>query len=217
MKLPSAIPSARACYASIGSSVVSGLLLSTLVLGGLSGCRSSASPYRAASEGSRDTVRAEALNREAAELMQRGDWKSAQDTLQSALAADLYYGPAHNNLGVVHMRQGNLYEASNEFEWARRLMPGHPDPRINLAMVLEQVGKPKDALESYRSALEVYPDHIGAIQGLVRLQLRQGKPNANTVPMLEQVALRGENDQWQQWARSELAKRASGRDSSEAE
>jgi tetratricopeptide (TPR) repeat protein len=149
--------------------------------------------------------------------MQRGDWKSAQDTLQSALAADLYYGPAHNNLGVVHMRQGNLYEASNEFEWARRLMPGHPDPRINLAMVLEQVGKPKDALESYRSALEVYPDHIGAIQGLVRLQLRQDKSDANTVPMLERVALRGETDQWQQWARSELAKRASGRDSSEAE
>jgi hypothetical protein len=35
--------------------------------------------------------------------------------------------------------------------------------------------------------------------------------------MLERVALRGETDQWQQWARSELAKRASGRDSSEAE
>ena len=55
------------------------------------------------------------------------------------------------------------------------------------------------------------------LDAAVRLQLRQDKSDANTVPMLERVALRGETDQWQQWARSELAKRASGRDSSEAE
>jgi Flp pilus assembly protein TadD len=175
----------------------------------LSGCRSGASPYRTAAEGSRDTARAERLNREAADAMQEGNWSKAQDLLQRALAADLYLGPAHNNLGIVHMKQGNLYEASNEFEWARRLMPGHPDPRINLAMVLEQVGKPADAIASYRSALEVYPDHIGAIQGLVRLQLRQGtvaSTNPDIRELLEQVALRGESDEWKEWARLHLAR-----------
>jgi len=141
--------------------------------------------------------------------MKSADWPQAQSLLQAALAADLYFGPAHNNLGVLHLREGNLYEAASEFEWAKKLMPGHPDPRVNLAMVLEQVGKPTEAIAAYRSALEVYPDHICAVQGLVRLQLRQAKPDDTTNHLLEQVAIRGETTEWKQWARLQLAKRSS--------
>jgi hypothetical protein len=49
-----------------------------------------------------------------------------------ALSADLFFGLAHNNLGVLYLKEDKLYEAANEFEWARKLMPGHPDPRMNL-------------------------------------------------------------------------------------
>src|SRR6185503_3230291 len=56
----------------------------------------------------------------------------AEELLNAALKADLYHGPAHNDMGVLYLRQSRLYEAANEFELARKLMPGTPDPRLNL-------------------------------------------------------------------------------------
>ena len=97
-------------------------------------CRStsSAHPYLA-DEAPRETVRAEALFHEAGDLIEY-DSDSAVTLLREALAADIFHGPAHNNLGVIFLERGELYEAAHEFEWARKLMPGHPDPRINLAL-----------------------------------------------------------------------------------
>lgn len=60
------------------------------------------------------------------------DIAKAERLFRSALAADPYCGPAHNDLGVVYLKGGQLYEAAAEFDWARKLMPGHPDPRLNL-------------------------------------------------------------------------------------
>ena len=65
--------------------------------------------------------------------------------------------------------------AANEFEWARKLMPGHPDPRVNLAMTLEMAGKVVEELASYGAALKVYPDYPPAVQGIASLTLRAGK------------------------------------------
>lgn len=45
-------------------------------------------------------------------------------------------------------------------------MPGHPNPRINLAWTLESAGRNQDALETYRTAHEVYPDHVMRCKGL---------------------------------------------------
>ena len=69
-------------------------------------------------------------------------------------------GPARNNLGVLLLKQGRLYDAASEFEWARKLMPGHPDPRLNLGLTLEQAGRLDGTLDLYATALEVHPDHV---------------------------------------------------------
>ena len=69
-----------------------------------------------------------------------------------ALTRDLFYGPAHNNLGVVFLNQDKLYEAANEFEWARKLMPGQPDPHVNLAITMERAVRNEDAYKSYEAA-----------------------------------------------------------------
>ena len=102
-------------------------------------------PYGTASIAPRDTARAEELAREAADLVV-SEPERAEAMLRDALAADLFHGPAHNNLGVIHLKRGELYEAAHEFEWARKLMPGHPDPRFNLAMTLELAGRSDDAV-----------------------------------------------------------------------
>lgn len=132
--------------------------------------------------------------------------QEAERILREALAADLYHGPAHNNLGVLYLGQGKLYEAASEFEWARRLLPGHPDPRINLGAVYERAGRNDEAIASYESALEVYPDHLQAMESLVKLQLRVAKTDEFTDRRLAEIALRGETEQWREWARLQRAK-----------
>jgi len=34
-------------------------------------------------------------------------------------------------------------------------MPGHPDPRMNLALTLEQAGRTDETIQTYKTALEV--------------------------------------------------------------
>lgn len=163
------------------------------------------SPYATPSAPSRDPQKAQVLTIKAAELMD-ADPEKAEELLREALTADLHWGPAHNNLGVLHLKQGRLYEAANEFEWARKLMPGHPDPRMNLALTLERAGRTDDALATYESALEVYSEHIPTMQALTRLQIRRNRTDDRTREMLKEIALAGETNEWRQWARHRLSK-----------
>jgi tetratricopeptide (TPR) repeat protein len=179
-----------------------------MMLGGCSTSKNS-DPYAPVSEAARDTQKAIALNNEALPYMDKGDLPSlekAEGLLRQALAADLYFGPAHNNLGVIYLQAGKYYEAAGEFEWARRLLPGHPDPRVNLAMTLETAGRSDDAIATYRTALEVYPDYIAAAQGLARLQLKNGKADEKTPPLLRVIAMQGETAEWREWAKGELTR-----------
>ncbi len=170
------------------------------------------SPYSDTGTGDiqRDAAAAEALARRAAELLTSDaatDHTEAESLLRQALALDLYNGPAHNNLGTILLARGDLYAAANEFEWAKKLLPGHPDPRINLALTLERAGRADEAVASYDAALDVYPNHLGATQGLVRLQLRSGRPDDRTHALLREVALRGESEAWRSWAARHAALR----------
>lgn len=175
------------------------------------GCSSTPSSYAPLTSERRDTLAAQRLTQDAAAVLDTEPVK-AEKLLREALAADLYHGPAHNNLGVVYLKHSPplLYEAASEFEWARKLMPGHPDPRMNLAFTLESAGRVDDALAGYRSALEVYPDHLPTIQAMARLQVRSGREDAGTPQLLRDVALRSESSIWQEWARLQSI-RLSGR------
>lgn len=170
----------------------------------LSGCASSpralrsSSPYTTPSEASRDTIAAQRLHQEAARLME-SDPAKAESLLREALAADIFFGPAHNNLGVLFLSRGQLFEAASEFEWACKLMPGQPDPRVNLALTLESAGRTEGAMDAYATALEVSPGYLPAIQGLASLQLRIGQADHRTPALLELIALRGD-ETWRQWA-----------------
>ena len=164
-------------------------------------------PYSPMSEAARDPAASQRLAQEAIKLVAT-DPARAEALLREALNADLYNGPAHNNLGAMYLSQGKLYEAAGEFEWARKLMPGHPDPRLNLALVLEGAGRTDDALATYATALEVYPEHVPTMQALTRLQLRAGRTDDRTPRMLDEVAMRGETAAWRDWAKFQRARMA---------
>jgi len=170
------------------------------------GCSSKpVGPYSPLTDDNRQTAKAEKLNHQAADLME-DDPKKAEELLREALTADLYHGPSHNNLGILYLKQKKLYEAANEFEWARKLMPGHPDPRMNLAFTLESAGRVDEAIQMYATALEVYPDHIPTVQALARLQVRAKRTDERTERFLQEIALKGETDEWKVWARKQLAR-----------
>lgn len=168
---------------------------------------SSSSPYRSATPDRRDPAQAARLTLRAADLLE-SDPARAETLLREALALDLFHGPAHNNLGVVHLARGELYEAATEFEWARKLMPGHPDPRVNLALALEAAGRTDEALDTYRAALESTPAYLPAVQGLARLQVRAARTDAGTSKLLATIALEGETPEWRDWARLTRARLA---------
>lgn len=162
-------------------------------------------PYAPLSEQDRNPLEAQRLNAEAAELM-ASDPERAESLLRDALTFDLYHGPAHNNLGVLYLAENRLYEAAGEFEWARKMMPGHPDPRLNLGIAMERAGRIDEALASYRAALEVYPGHLPSLQALTRTQLRNDRADESTQESLREIALRAPDEQWRSWARAQLAK-----------
>lgn len=184
------------------------IALSCVGVACVGGCASTqrSDPYAPLTEADRDSTLAGRLNEQASDLMDK-DPGQAENLLRKALAADLYCGPAHNNLGVLLLRRGDLYGAASEFEWARKLLPGHPDPRMNLAMTLEAAGRTDDALDAYASALEVYPEHLPSMQAMASLQVRTGRADDRTPGMLREIAMRGESDTWKSWAQRQIAMR----------
>ncbi|MCG3123898.1 MAG: hypothetical protein GIKADHBN_02336 [Phycisphaerales bacterium] len=183
------------------------ILVGACVAVSIGGCGSprASGPYSTQSAEARDPRKADELNARAADVIDR-DPQQAEALLREALTADIYHGPAHNNLGTLYLAQGKLYEAASEFEWARKLLPGHPDPRMNLALTLESAGRTDEALATYETALEVYPQHLPSMQALARLRVRSGMTGDRTRELLQQVAFKSEDAQWRDWARVQLAK-----------
>lgn len=164
----------------------------------LSACASGSGPYQPADPQRRDSAKAESLTRQAADLIESNP-AEAERLLRQALTADLFHGPAHNNLGVIYLNAGKLYEAAGEFEWARKLMPGHPDPRLNLGLALERGGRIDEAIETFRAALSLAPEHLPTAQALARCQLRHARTDVQTASLLAIIELRGDAT-WRAWA-----------------
>jgi Tfp pilus assembly protein PilF len=164
-------------------------------------CTSSPSPLPP----THDEARAHELTLEALDVID-SDQAKAEELLHAALTADPYHGPAHNDLGVLYLRQSRLFEAANEFELARKLMPGNPDPRLNLGLTLEKAGLYDRSFFAYNAALEVSPAHIRTIQAIARLDLRTARKDDRLPAMLEDVTLRGETAPWRHWAQEQISR-----------
>lgn len=174
---------------------------SWLLAGVLIGCGDVArGPYQSTGEAERDTIKADALYRETLPILD-SDKAEAEQKLRQVLGFDLYHGAAHNNLGVLLLEQGKLYDAAEEFEWARKLLPGNPEPRTNLAIVLTRAGKHHDAIGAAKGALEVQPGNLHAMQTLAYVQIRENLVEKQTKQLLESIILRSDEPIWQEWAK----------------
>ncbi len=73
---------------------------------------------------------------------------------------------------LAEPRQKKLYLAAWEFQYASTLMPNRAEPRNNLGVVFESVGKLDDAAEWYEAALQIEPDTPEVISNLARVYVR---------------------------------------------
>ncbi len=175
----------------------------------LAGCaQSQRSPRRAyqtipANPG-RDADRADRDNAQAVDFIEKGDVDKAEAALKRALAADVSHGPAHNNLGTVHLQRGKYYLAAWEFQYATKLMPTQPQPRNNLGLLYERVGRLDDAVAWYGKALDLEPDNPLFLGNSARARIRRGDVGQEVRDLLTKLIEVDVRPEWVAWAQQQL-------------
>ncbi len=153
----------------------------------------------------RDTAAARRHNSRALELIERDQLPQAEAELKSALEADLFFAPAHNNLGTVYLRQEKYYLAAWQFQYAVKLTPSKAAPRNNLGLVFEAVGRLDDAADCYDKALALDADAVEVAANLARIHLRTGRKTPRTRQLLNDIILKHPRPHVTTWARRQLA------------
>jgi Flp pilus assembly protein TadD len=176
----------------------------------IAGCGDSRRGESAAKIAPADGNRARLENERAFELIQKGKYDEAEKALDRAIEADVMFGPARNNRGLVYYHQGRLYEAAHEFQYAIKLMPHHPEPRNNLGLVFEAAadhlgpGKLADAVGAYEEARRMEPDNPEFIANLARTKVKRGDRDEATQKLLEELVFKDSRQEWRDWARVNL-------------
>jgi len=93
------------------------------------------------------------------ELEQRNDLDDAKIFYQKSVAMDRSNTLAHNNLGMVAMKQQHPHEAIKHFEDAVAAKPDNWDARVNLGIVLGDMGRKAEAIEQYKQVINNDPDY----------------------------------------------------------
>ena len=81
----------------------------------------------------------------------------------------------HNNMGRIHLRNGNLDQAREEFNKALGLDGNNADALLNLASIQRAEGKLAAAEHLVKRTLQVDPSSIGALSQLAELKRDQGE------------------------------------------
>jgi tetratricopeptide (TPR) repeat protein len=156
-------------------------------------------------EASQDPAKAARLTDAGIKALTCGNTELASNKFLAAVDADMAYGPAHNNLGLMHYEQGNLYQAVLAFEQAMEFMEQDPTVLYNLALTLEAAGKVNEALDLYMQAAEMDPVNPNFLGNLVRLRIRMGDHDPSLVAQLQDLILIETRPEWRSWADQQLA------------
>jgi Tfp pilus assembly protein PilF len=152
----------------------------------------------------RNTFVAQTLNAEGLRYIEKAELHHAERKFREALDQDLYYPPAHNNLGLVLLQMKRYYEAACEFEFAAKLAPRAVEPRGNLGVLYEQVGMLDKGMAEYEAVLQVDPNHLETMQHLARAYVKAGREDGTLRGLLERLILVSEDEHWNHWARGRI-------------
>jgi len=82
----------------------------------------------------------------------------------------------HLEKGQAYLTAGNLDKARVEFQNALQIAPTDPEARFESGVVLEKMGKIREAAQLYQGAIDVSPDHLAARTHLARLYVLSAVP-----------------------------------------
>jgi tetratricopeptide (TPR) repeat protein/peroxiredoxin len=103
-------------------------------------------------------------------FFQRGYMEPAESAFQLALRYDPSSAEALYGLGSVYLKQEKPAEAQKNFEAALQTRAGYPEtlPNAwnNLGLLATRAGRTQEAVEYFRKALELSPDHLVALENL---------------------------------------------------
>ena len=82
---------------------------------------------------------------------------------------------AHNNLGVIYRKRGELRKAANEYNITLKLKPDYAAAHNNLGYVYFNQGLIEKAIEEYRTAIKIRPNLITIRNNLGKAYFSQGR------------------------------------------
>jgi len=158
-----------------------------------------------AGEGLHDTDSARKHNLIGLEAIDRDDLDKAEQAFKNALEADVMFGPAHNNLGKVYFAKDLYYKAAWEYQYAIKLMPHHPEPKYNLGLIYESMGKINEAVDLYSDARSLEPDNPIFIGNIARARIKRGDKGPEMRDLLTELLLKDTRPEWLAWAHEKRA------------
>ncbi len=97
---------------------------------------------------------------------QRGDASTAESIYREVLGIEPDHTAAAHYLGVLEYQRGELAAALPRLERSVRAVPGEPEYHNNLGLAYAAADREHDAIDRYRAALELKPDHAIAWNNL---------------------------------------------------
>ena len=181
-----------------------GLTTAVMLLGGCASTNRGRAYQSAIAAAQRNALEAQKLNDQGLRLLEKGKLEDAEQKFRDAVSSDLYYVPAHNNLGTVLLQRNKHYEAAWEFHCAAKLMPHASEPRANLGLLYESLGRLDRAIEEYEATLEIDPANITAMRHLARAYVKVERKDSRLKSLLEKLLAIPDGGQWDYWVRGQL-------------
>ena len=117
-------------------------------------------------------------------VVQTSFWKNSEKLWDHTLSVTSDNDFAHNNLGFLHLRRGELDKAISHFETALKIRSGKSQTRynlgtalvhVNLANALAREGRPEEAIVHYEQAVKLRPDYGDAYYNFGSVLFQQGR------------------------------------------
>ncbi|MCM8780793.1 MAG: tetratricopeptide repeat protein [Candidatus Omnitrophica bacterium] len=109
-------------------------------------------------------------------VIRNEDWKTPRRLWGSTAEVSFNSPRAHNNMGDVYAKEGNMQGAINEFKKAIELKPDYADAYHNLANIYQYIGNLKEAIENYRQAIALNPGLFESHYNLGVIYLNTNNP-----------------------------------------
>ena len=111
-------------------------------------------------------------------------WKNSETLWNHTLSVTSNNDFAHNNLGFLYLRRGELDKAISHFETALKIRSGNDQTHynlgtalvhMNLANALARKGRPEEAIVHYEEAIKLRPDYGDAYYNFGSVLFQRGR------------------------------------------